>query len=104
MILVLWYLGAKSYILKDIRVIFNKSRKNTVIDVFGGSAKVLLNLNAKIKIYNVINTNLVNFFTELKNNKKLLLKELDYLLNINEDNFILNLFGKPNLRKEYTNF
>ncbi len=27
-----------------------------------------------------------------------------YLLNINEDDFILNLFGKPNLRKEYTNF
>ena len=52
---------------EDIREIFNKSGKNTLIDVFGGSGKVLLNLNAKIKIYNDINNNLVNFFTELKN-------------------------------------
>ena len=80
MISVLWYPGGKSYMLEDIREIFNKSRKNTVIDVFGGSGKVLLNLNAKIKIYNDINNNLVNFFTELKNNKKLLLKKLDYLI------------------------
>ena len=81
MISVLWYPGGKSYMLEDIREIFNKSGKNTLIDVFGGSGKVLLNLNAKIKIYNDINNNLVNFFTELKNNKKLLLKKLDYLLN-----------------------
>ena len=84
MISVLWYPGGKSYMLEDIREIFNKSRKNTVIDVFGGSGKVLLNLNAKIKIYNDINNNLVNFFTELRNNKKLLLKKLDYLLNSRE--------------------
>ena len=84
MISVLWYPGGKSHMLEDIRGIFNKSRKNTVIDVFGGSGKVLLNLNAKIKIYNDINNNLVNFFTELKNNKKLLLRKLDYLLNSRE--------------------
>ena len=76
MISVLWYPGVKSYMLEDIREIFNKSGKNIVIDVFGGSGKVLLNLNAKIKIYNDINNNLINFFTELKNNKKIVTKEV----------------------------
>ena len=27
-----------------------------------------------------------------------------YLLNINEDEFVLQVFGKPQIRKEYTNF
>ena len=27
-----------------------------------------------------------------------------YLLNINEDKFVLDLFGKPQLRKDFTNF
>ena len=27
-----------------------------------------------------------------------------YLLNINEDEFILEIFGEPNLRKEYINY
>ena len=70
--------------LEDIKGIFNKSGKTTVIDVFGGSGKVLMNLNAKIKVYNDINNNLVNFFTELKEHKELVLKKLDYILNSRE--------------------
>ena len=27
-----------------------------------------------------------------------------YLLNINEDAFVLDVFGEPQIRKEYTNF
>jgi hypothetical protein len=27
-----------------------------------------------------------------------------YLLNINEDTFVLNVFGEPQIKKEYTNF
>ena len=27
-----------------------------------------------------------------------------YLLNINEDEFVLKVFGEPQIRKEYTNF
>ena len=67
MISLLRYPGGKFYMLEDIKEIFNKSGKTTVIDVFGGSGKVLMNLDAKIKVYNDINNNLVNFFTELKN-------------------------------------
>ena len=70
--------------LEDIKEIFNKSGKTTVIDVFGGSGKVLMNLDAKIKVYNDINNNLVNFFTELRENKELVLKKLDYILNSRE--------------------
>ncbi len=84
MISPLWYPGGKFYMLEDIKEIFNKSGKTTVIDVFGGSGKVLMNLNAKIKIYNDINNNLVNFFTELKEHKKEVLKKLDYILNSRE--------------------
>ena len=70
--------------LEDIKEIFNKSGKTTVIDVFGGSGKVLMNLDAKIKVYNDINNNLVNFFMELKENKEVVLKKLDYILNSRE--------------------
>ncbi|WP_367181933.1 DNA adenine methylase, partial [Ferroplasma sp.] len=52
MISLLRYPGGKFYMLEDIKEIFNKSGKTTVIDVFGGSGKVLMNLNAKIKVYN----------------------------------------------------
>ena len=77
MISLLRYPGGKFYMLDDIKEIFNKSGKTTVIDVFGGSGKVLMNLDAKIKVYNDINNNLVNFFTELRENKELVLKKLD---------------------------
>ena len=84
MISLLRYPGGKFYMLEDIKGIFNKSGKTTVIDVFGGSGKVLMNLDAKIKVYNDINNNLVNFFTELKENKEQVLKKLNYILNSRE--------------------
>ena len=70
--------------LEDIKEIFNKSGKTTIIDVFGGSGKVLMNLNAKVKVYNDINNNLVNFFSELKEHKEEVLRKLDYVLNSRE--------------------
>ena len=84
MISLLRYPGGKFYMLEDIKEIFNKSGKTTIIDVFGGSGKVLMNLNAKVKVYNDINNNLVNFFSELKEHKEEVLKKLDYVLNSRE--------------------
>ena len=84
MISLLWYPGGKFYMLEDIKEIFNKSGKTTVIDVFGGSGKVLMNLNANIKVYNDVNNNLVNFFSELKEHKEEVLRKLDYVLNSRE--------------------
>ena len=84
MISLLRYPGGKFYMLEDIKEIFNKSGKTTIIDVFGGSGKVLMNLNAKIKVYNDVNNNLVNFFSELKEHKEAVLRKLDYVLNSRE--------------------
>ena len=84
MISLLRYPGGKFYMLEDIKEIFNKSGKTTIIDVFGGSGKVLMNLNAKIKVYNDINNNIINFFSELKEHKEEVLKKLDYVLNSRE--------------------
>jgi DNA adenine methylase len=84
MISLLRYPGGKFYMLEDIKEIFDKSGKTTVIDVFGGSGKVLMNLNAKVKVYNDVNNNLVNFFTELKEHKEEVLRKLDYVLNSRE--------------------
>ncbi|WP_298275311.1 DNA adenine methylase [Ferroplasma sp.] len=84
MISLLRYPGGKFYMLEDIKEIFNKSGKTTIIDVFGGSGKVLMNLNAKIKVYNDINNSLINFFSELKEHKEEVLKKLDYVLNSRE--------------------
>ena len=77
MISLLRYPGGKFYMLEDIKEIFNTSGKTTIIDVFGGSGKVLMNLNAKIKVYNDINNNLVNFFSELKEHKEEVLRNLN---------------------------
>ena len=84
MISLLRYPGGKFYMLEDIKEIFNKSGKTTIIDVFGGSGKVLMNLNAKIKVYNDVNNNLINFFSELKEHKEEVLRKLDYVLNSRE--------------------
>ena len=43
-----------------------------------------MNLNAKVKVYNDINNNLVNFFSELKEHKEEVLRKLDYVLNSRE--------------------
>ena len=80
MISLLRYPGGKFYMLDDIKEIFNKSGKTTVIDVFGGSGKVLMNLNAKIKVYNDINNNLVNFFTELRESEYVKPLSFDFVL------------------------
>ena len=60
------YPGGKYYMLPDILEIINSSKKTALLDVFGGSGKVLMN--------------------------------------INEDEFIKKIFGKPNLKKEYMNY
>ncbi|MEM0142914.1 MAG: DNA adenine methylase [Candidatus Parvarchaeum sp.] len=67
------YAGGKAYMLDDIYEIFHKfDNVKTVIDVFGGSGKFLLNLNDTTlygsyhKIYNDIDDNMVNLFTVLR--------------------------------------
>ena len=66
-----WHSSRKNkvYLLPDIIEIFRNSGKKTIIDVFGGSGKILLNTDARVKIYNDLNADVVDFFEELRNNK-----------------------------------
>ena len=86
------YPGGKFYMLEDIIGIINKSGKNAIIDVFSGSGKILLNINARIKVYNDINGNIVNFFNEVKHNKNNIIKKLSYAINSRE---LFNLYNEP---------
>ena len=70
--------------LNDILEIFRNSGKKTIVDVFGGSGKVLLNAEAKVKIYNDLNADVVDFFEEVRKNKESVLEKLNYTLNSRE--------------------
>ncbi len=70
--------------LPDIIEIFRNSGKKTIIDVFGGSGKILLNTDARVKIYNDLNADVVDFFEEVRNNKDAVLEKLKYTINSRE--------------------
>ena len=61
------YPGGKYYMLPDILEIINSSKKNALVDVFGGSGKVLINVDAMVKVYNDLNADLVSFFEQVRN-------------------------------------
>lgn len=60
------YAGGKFYLMKDIKEIFDKEAKPVAIDVFGGSGKFLLNVEAKCKVYNDIDSRVVSLFRVAK--------------------------------------
>ncbi len=68
MIKIMKYPGSKLTILPEIIEKYKKSNKNYFIDVFSGSGSVIINVNSEHKVYNDINTDLVNLFYVLKNN------------------------------------
>ena len=81
---IIQYPGGKFYMLPDIIEILRNSGKKTIIDVFGGSGKILLNTDARVKIYNDLNADVVDFFEEVKNNKDAVLEKLKYTINSRE--------------------
>ena len=70
--------------LPDILEIMNSTKKTALVDVFGGSGKVLMNAEARVKIYNDLNADLVNFFEQVRNNRNAVIEKLDYVLNSRE--------------------
>ncbi len=70
--------------LPDILEIINSSKKTALVDVFGGSGKVLMNAEARVKIYNDLNADLVSFFEQVRNNRDAVIEKLDYVLNSRE--------------------
>ena len=70
--------------LPDILEIVNSSKKTALVDVFGGSGKVLMNVDARVKIYNDLNADLVGFFEQVKKNRDEVIEKLNYVLNSRE--------------------
>ncbi len=71
------YPGSKTVMLPEIKRIFSLSRSNMLIDVFGGSGLVSLNLRAEKTVYNDIDVKLINIFTTIQTNP-LLIKSMLY--------------------------
>ena len=69
------YYGGRFYQIKNILEIMEKNldQFDVVVDVFGGSGKVLLNIpdgGKKVKVYNDINKDLYVTFKVLQDNRK----------------------------------
>lgn len=90
------YPGGKFYMLKDIIEIYDKNRSKAFVDVFGGSGKVLMNIDSKIKVYNDIDDSIINFFDIVIKNKKELLDRLNYVLN---SRVLFNRYKHPGKNK-----
>jgi DNA adenine methylase len=75
------YAGGKFHLIKIVEQVYKNSNKTAFIDVFGGSGKVLMNMESKVKVYNDIDNSLVNIFETLRNNPGLLKDKFEYALN-----------------------
>ena len=78
------YAGGKFYLMNEIRELFEKSGRRTAVDVFGGSGKFLLNVDAGSKVYNDIDSRLVNLFKVAKERPDELAKWFKYPLHSRE--------------------
>lgn len=100
MVLVVQYLrlikypGSKFTIIPVIQEIFQASGCGFLVDVFGGSGSVLLNVSSNMPVYNDINSELVNVFTIIKNKplefKSVLARKISLLLNAKSENKACN--------------
>ena len=75
------YAGGKFHLIKIIGEVYKNSNKTAFIDVFGGSGKVLMNMESKVKVYNDVDNSVVNIFETLRNNPGLLKGRFEYALN-----------------------
>ena len=90
----IFYMGAKTKLLKQLLPIFPKNINN-FYDLFGGSGVVSINVSAKNRYYNEINHNVLNLFKMFKENTP---EELDKHLQAQVDKFGLEVGCK---RKDF---
>jgi DNA adenine methylase len=81
---IITYIGSKVYLLDDIYKVYARSKCTTLVDVFGGSGRVLYSLPAKIKVYNDRDSRLVNLFRVIRNNPEEFAKKFDFWLHSRE--------------------
>ena len=60
------YPGAKTVLIPDINRVFSTSRTRLLVDVFGGSGTVSLNIRSKETVYNDINGEIFNLFLSIR--------------------------------------
>ena len=72
------YAGGKFYLINEIREVFEKSGRHVAVDVFGGSGKFLLNVEAKNKVYNDIDGRIVNLFRVVKERSDEFLRKFEF--------------------------
>ena len=87
------YAGGKFHLIRHVEQIYMNSNKTAFIDVFGGSGRVLMNMDSKIKIYNDLDNSLVNIFETRRNNPDLLKDKFEYALNSRLSNSSINCCG-----------
>jgi len=75
------YPGAKTVLIPDISRVFIKSGARRLVDVFGGSGTVSLNIRPKEIVFNDINWDIYNLFLAIKEDPSYFLTELSDLLN-----------------------
>ena len=75
------YPGAKTVLIPDISRVFIKSGTRRLVDVFGGSGTVSLNIRSREIVYNDINWDIYNLFLAIKEDPSYFLTELSDLLN-----------------------
>ena len=74
------YPGAKTILIPEIRNILRSSNQHFLLDVFGGSGLVALNLHARRTVYNDIEDELVNIFRVIQERPESLYRMLENLL------------------------
>ena len=60
------YPGSKLSMIEDIEEVFLRSGCRTLVDVFGGSGSVSLNLRSQMTVFNDIDPEIVNLFRTIK--------------------------------------
>jgi len=93
------YFGGKFYLMDDIQAVFDviKNKITCVVDVFGGSGTVLLNLKTHskcIKIYNDIDSRLYKVMIALKDEKEIEKLKKEYFLTLRSREYFEYLKNK----------
>ncbi|EQB73532.1 MAG: hypothetical protein AMDU4_FER2C00057G0003 [Ferroplasma sp. Type II] len=104
------YPGSKITIVGEIQRVYDLSQCSRFVDVFSGSASVLINIRAGMEIYNDINRELYTLFKVLKNNFEPFYKAADALARDRNmffdyyDGRIVMDTGNPEVEKAFSIF
>ncbi|EQD35619.1 DNA adenine methylase, partial [mine drainage metagenome] len=99
------YPGAKTVMLPDLIGIIGRSRCNTVVDVFGGSGLISLNLERVAIVYNDVDPGLYNLFLQIHNQpvklKHLIRQRMDDLYHPGGKSILQNRRRNELARREF---